>query len=170
MNSKSQPRPRISINQETGCWEWLGCTQDNGYARVRISGKTEYVHRVFFRLFYGAIPSGLDVCHTCDNRKCCNPEHLFLGTREDNMRDAKAKGRLSTGNKHAITIAGQHGPRAKLTWDNVDHIRLRLSRGATPQSIADDYGVSVDAIRLIRRGATWKEELRPQYNAYRKVG
>ena len=89
-------RDRTIIN-DGGCWEWQGA-RSNGktnYGHFRNKeGKTEYVHRAAYRIFIGAIPEGLDVMHSCDNVICCNPEHLSIGTRSENMRDCIAKGRL----------------------------------------------------------------------------
>lgn len=94
---------------DTECWEWLGCVKPNGYGRITIDGKQYHVHRVALSAFVGIdAPPDIDVCHECDFRRCINPDHLFLGTRLDNMLDAKAKGRLSVGPAHgALVSAGR---------------------------------------------------------------
>ena len=98
---------KIKLNcliDENECWNWQGHVRENGYCRTSVRGKSVYVHRLAHSLAKGRTPRNLDVCHTCDNRRCCNPDHLFLGTRETNMKDAKEKGRLSTGIMHSLAV------------------------------------------------------------------
>lgn len=75
------------------CWNWCGPTNGFGYGRFSYRGKPQQAHRVSFEAFCGPIPDGLSVLHRCDNRACINPDHLWLGTYSDNLRDAWAKGR-----------------------------------------------------------------------------
>ena len=84
---------RIKKDCANGCHEWQGCCAGRGYGVVTLDYTSYLVHRVVWFITHGELPTHLYVCHTCDNIKCCNPEHLFLGTAADNMKDMSQKGR-----------------------------------------------------------------------------
>jgi hypothetical protein len=140
----------ISIDTLSGCWNWQGSTR-NGYGRLIIGSRTDgsrksaQAHRVSYEAFIGAIPEGLEVCHRCDNPSCINPDHLFSGTRQDNIDDRQAKGRNNP-------PKGETHPMAKLTAIDVLSMRRLRSTGQTYQSIADRFGVNkktaMQAIKL----------------------
>jgi len=80
---------------ENGCWNWMSALRGkSGYGAFKVNGKCVDAHRFSFMLNKGDIPNGLYVCHKCDNRKCVNPEHLFLGSAKDNHQDGMNKGRI----------------------------------------------------------------------------
>ena len=107
-------------------------------------------HRVSYELYHGEIPDGMEVCHTCDNPCCVNPEHLFIGTRQDNVDDRERKGRN-------ITFTGEEQPCAKLTKKAVKDARWeRAYKGTSFQKLADKYGVSKRTIQNAINGKTWK--------------
>lgn len=118
-----------------------------------MNGKSVPAHRAAFILFNGQEPGKMDVCHKCDNRACVNPDHLFLGTRLENMRDCKRKGRTARGAALG-NRKGEDGPAAKLTWESVRQIR---ASSEPSKALARKYGVTNDNINRIRRNDTWKE-------------
>lgn len=148
---------KITVNKESGCWEWNGNAREDGYCRTTYRSKNWYVHRLSYSSFVGEIPAGYDVCHRCDNRKCCNPAHLFIGSRKNNMDDAKSKGRISAGEKHSVLVPkGEKSHFSKLTEDEVQRIREMAANGHTTREIASLFNVSPDNIRRIKRNNTWR--------------
>lgn len=125
------------------CWEWKGANKGNGYGNWNDGIRTRPAHRAAYEMFVGPIDPDLDVCHSCDNRACVNPDHLFPGTRLENMADAKAKGRLANIRHHKIDAG------------DVPVILARLKAGHRASRIASDFRVTAGAIGAIRAGRTW---------------
>lgn len=132
------------------CWEWTASLRKGyGQIRMRRSSRTvDYAHRVSYIIAYGEIADEVKVCHSCDNPKCCNPHHLFLGTHTDNSNDKVSKGRQATGENH-----GMH----KLTNEQVLSARERFAAGeVTKTELARQMQVTcTTVIRLLRR-ESWK--------------
>ncbi len=84
---------RLTKYRDNGCWEYHGHFNNKGYGQIHYQGKHQLVHRISFKLMKGRIPKGKFVLHRCDNTRCYNPDHLFIGTQKDNMDDMRAKGR-----------------------------------------------------------------------------
>jgi hypothetical protein len=148
---------RVERADPDSCWEWTRARFRSGYGALRNleTKQTVYAHRVAWELTNGAIEKGLCVLHRCDNRPCCNPNHLFLGTDADNVRDMDAKGR-----RRWMARPGIMNSSAKLTEDAVRQIRVEHREGRSSQrALARKHGVSPSAIRHIVRGKTWKNVL-----------
>ena len=129
----------------TGCIIWLGYVGHSGYGKFFFNGKLERAHRVAWIKAYGVIPDGMSVLHRCDIPSCVNPNHLFLGTQKDNMRDMCKKNR---------GLTGEDAPQAKLSNNDVIKI-IKDHRGVT--FVARDYGVAPSTISSIRSGKSWKK-------------
>lgn len=145
---KASPSDRFwrKVTKGDGCWLWSGSRHPNGHGYAYLDGRVTYAHRVAWMLTRGSIPDGINVCHKCDNPPCVNPDHLFLGTQADNMRDSAEKGRAAAG---ALK-------RSKLTPALVREVRTLLRAGWTQQKIADRLGtVTRSAIGLINQGRRW---------------
>src|SRR5260370_21245414 len=84
---------RDTVFPTNGCWVYTGHLNSKGYGQIKYNDKLELVHRISYRIMKGRIPKGLFVLHKCDNPPCFNPDHLFVGTQLDNIRDMISKGR-----------------------------------------------------------------------------
>ena len=136
------------VQKTDNCWVWTGATFHGnlGYGVVYDSGKTRSAHRYSWELHHGAIPDGMMVCHHCDNPRCVRPEHLFLGTHEDNMLDAVRKRRHTHGESHGM---------ARLTDDAVREIR-RSYDGTNRDELAERYGIAPASVWRIATRRSWK--------------
>lgn len=154
---------RVKVDKN-GCWIWQEGKATDGYGQTRIGAdSTRLVHRIMYREAYGDFDRKLLICHRCDVVACCNPEHLFIGTNSDNVRDAAKKGRMAKGkNNGAYTCPekvrrGIENGNAKLTEDIVRTIRDEYSNGNISQlKLGQKYGVSEHTIWTIVHHKTWK--------------
>jgi len=142
---------KVCREASSGCWLWQGMVTPDGYGVAFIARKRQAAHRAAWMLFCNPIPVGMAVCHKCDVRACVNPEHLFLGTAAENVRDMAEKGRCPRGERHGS---------ARLTAVQVSRIKTMLAEDRMYMSeIAREFGVSPTTIRAIKLGKTWKESL-----------
>ncbi len=176
-----------------GCWNWTGCRNSDGYGHVKVAGRIVGVHRVSYEAHIGPIPDGQEVCHRCDNPACFNPEHLFLGTHLENVRDMRGKGRAYS-QRDPVSFRARLRE-AALRRDPLSYQRgdengarkhpERLKRGSarrdaklnetavseirkskeTQRTLAARFGVSQSLISLVRSGRFWTHVPRGECNA-----
>lgn len=172
---------KVSPCPVAGCWWWAASFNRAGYGRF----ESDLAHRTAWRLLRGPIPPGLFVCHRCDQPGCVNPDHLFLGTHNDNMADKVAKGRAASGDGNGSrlyperlrpqsgdlhfsrrapdlmargprpAVRGENNPSARLSEDQVIAIRSGCASGKSQRSLASAYGVSKQLISAIVRRHCW---------------
>lgn len=125
----------------TGCWLWTGSLRSTGYGQINIKGRNSKAHRLSYEEYVGPIPNGFFVCHTCDNRLCINPEHLFVGTHRQNQEDMAIKLRQGC---------------AKLNPEKVKKIRKLFTSGVKIALLAKSYDIDRKTIRSAIQNKTWK--------------
>jgi len=131
-----------SIDKSGNCWLWtgtMGGKKENMYGVLKMNRKTFRSHRFSYEYYKGKIPEGMFVCHTCDNPPCVNPDHLFIGTQSDNMRDMLTKGRT---------------PKAKLRLDEVRYI-FDYKGDMSYSELGEKFKVSVGTIENVKSGRSW---------------
>lgn len=169
---------KVDRSDPSGCWSWKAGIGTDGYGKFWIDGRTVHAHTIAYKLTFGDPPAGSVICHHCDYRPCCRPDHLFPGTNQENMQDMARKGRGASGNRHGsrtqpdrIARGERHGSRtkpgalprgsqhhrAKLTEEMVRSIRTeRLERGTPFRVLSERYGVTATTLCGIMNGHTWK--------------
>ena len=145
------------VRKTSDCWIWIAARgyfngkKGAGYGRFLIGSRRDgtnrpvYAHRLAWELSNGDIPDGMFVLHKCDNPSCVRPDHLFLGTHDDNMKDMASKMRSCVGQKHRDVI---------LDEGKVKEIRMRYKRGNGPK-LAEEYGVSIQTLYAALKGRSW---------------
>jgi len=145
--AKSEPEPM------SGCWLWTGA-RANGYGALRVNMAMMKAHRGAWVVWRGAIPEDRCVLHRCDTPACINPDHLFLGTHDDNAKDRNRKGRQSP---HCPPpMPGKQNPNALLTDADVRAIRAAPMRGRRQaEALGNLYGISWSNVYRVRQGYAW---------------
>jgi hypothetical protein len=154
---------RVERKDPKSCWPWKGQIASNGYGHLWSGRGNVLAHRLAYAFVYKQWPIGLCVCHTCDVRHCCNPDHLKLGTPADNSRDMVLRGRSCSGRKNPAYSAfeifprGEHHGNARLTQLDVETIRSVYGAGAmTQKELSSIFGVVRTAITQVITGKNWK--------------
>lgn len=138
-----------TVKIDSGCWEWQGAKTKFGYGQMVVDGKVEIIPRFTYRMFVGPIPEGMYVCHKCDNPSCWNPDHLYLGTAQDNARDRVERGRNAP-------KSGTFNGRSILVDTDVVEIRSRYKKGGISMSeLARQHGVSFGTISRVVKKQGW---------------
>lgn len=160
-----EERLLAQCDKTDSCWLWRGKKNSKGYGRLRRTGGSEvFAHRAAYASWRGPIPDGLLVLHSCDVRACINPDHLHLGTTQDNSREAVERGRIARGERHGtrthpesfrlrVYTPGSRG--IKLSLDDVRMIRAWRRLGFKLKDIAPAFGVHLGTISRIDRRETW---------------
>lgn len=190
MPRKYTPEERLhafwsKVNKESGhwwngiqCWFWIAGGTKSGYGTFSYEGRQIGAHCVAYILAHGPIPDSLFVLHRCDNRRCVNPDHLFIGTAADNSRDMVTKGRNRRGTDHHMSKHPELAPsgdahythrspelirkgealtHSKLTEERVREIRRRYAAGGVTQyQLADEYGIAVASVNRVVRRVSWR--------------
>lgn len=141
----------LMTNKTDQCWLWIGKRDENGYGRFGnfLEKKQERAHRVSYFLFKGEISNGLHVCHSCDNPSCVNPNHLWIGTNDDNIRDRHKKGRDPL-------KPGEENIAAKLTLKEVKKIRkLYIKNEYGYKRLGKQFSVNWRTVADIIKNKTW---------------
>lgn len=148
---------RATLGGADECWNWKNKLAGGGYGRFCFNHRIYKAHRVAYALANGPVPDELAVCHRCDNRKCVNPKHLFLGTLADNNADMRAKGRgcnppamRNRGTFTSERTKGTNHPQAKLTKERLSELLVLASQGATTKFLANQFGLSIRHVNKLR--------------------
>lgn len=165
---------RLTKIDQKGCWIWTGAKKGKSHlkqygnlivgSRSDGSRKSISAHRFSFQTFNGNIPEDKWVLHHCDNPSCVNPDHLYLGSRQDNVNDREKRNRNKI---HLIFRSGENHPSAKLNCETVNNIRLLLKKGKSCTDIAKVHGVHRKTISDIKLGKTWKNQGDYQCDVFR---
>jgi hypothetical protein len=157
---------KVDVREPDACWEWQAYRGDKGYGQFGIGRHLEKASRVAWALSHEGVFPKLCVLHQCDNPPCCNPAHLFLGTKALNNADMRAKGR---GKHEHLRMVGEAHVRAVLTEEQVISIRQRFDAGERGSDLAAEYGVKHATISAICYGRLWKHVGGPVRVSVRRI-
>lgn len=154
VNKIDRIRYRFEMKFERGnddeCWLWLGKKNYKGYGYFCMgTSKSVASHRVAYELYVGKIPKGLLVCHSCDNRECINPRHLWIGTAKENNKDRDKKGRF-------VALKGEKNGMTKITEKTAREIKMRIMTGEPMSKISRELNITYSIVNNIKAGLTWK--------------
>ena len=151
---KDYLKKRVDIHPISGCWNWNASLNSYRYGSAYFKGTREMAHRASYREFVGEIPIGMNVCHKCDNTKCINPDHLFIGSQKDNVMDAVKKGHYK-GRPQSFN-KGENHIMAKLNNADIFQIKNGIRTGMRTKDLSALFGVKPCTISDIKYGRRWK--------------
>ena len=165
MNTKTIERFWSKVEKTPTCWNWTASKRAKGYGAFVWADESGAIiqgraHRFSWEIINGPIPAGLCILHRCDNPRCVNPEHLFIGTKADNNADMLAKGRrvkggVKCGSAGKWPRAEKH-PNARLDWDSIALIRQDRDNGLSFSKISNKYNVTISTAYKICKNLSWK--------------
>lgn len=147
------------VEKSEGCWEWKGSKHRGKYGVLSAFDRSVRAHRFSFIIHFGYISSSVLVCHSCDNPGCVRPDHLWVGTQQDNIADRDTKGRTAAGEQNGAKTQPQTRPRGEKHGNSVfteEVVKNVLRRNEKPSVIAAELGVSESAIKHIKKRRTWR--------------
>lgn len=155
---------RFVSKEDAGCWIWTGAKLPSGYGKFGIGSRAKgdkrsvSTHRLMWEMTRGPIPEYMCVCHKCDTPSCVNPSHLFLGTTQQNTADREAKGRSRYHHGRNKKIKGENHGLSKLSDDEA--LSIFMDERRPLRVIADQHGVSVATISLIKLGKSRHQSIK----------
>lgn len=160
-NTKARFLEKVNVQNDDACWEWIATKNKRGYGSFWHKTRMIGAHRASYLLFRGNIPNGMHVLHKCDNPSCVNPNHLYLGSHQDNMTDKKLRGRgIGKGGSNTpkpwASRPGEDNPNSKITQAQVQEIRTLYKTGKYTQAdLAGMFGVRPPTIHKIVNNMRW---------------
>lgn len=139
------------VDPKTGCWNWLR-NFSNGYGVF----ERKRAHRISYKMHNGIIPKNLVICHKCDNKRCVNPNHLFVGTQSDNIQDCWNKGRREPAGAVTMDRKGSKHPQATITEEIVLEMRRLKGAGIAMRQIAISFEIPYTTAYCAIVGLSWK--------------